>query len=75
MLLGEQEKAAQLFKKAKANLPLVAKELKKKRHPKPKSKMPGDITHGGAGQAYSYWKEYGCYWENSNKAMSLLSNG
>jgi len=75
VLLGEQEKAAQLFKKAKANLPLVAKELKKKLHPKPKSKMPGDITHGGAGEAYSYWKEYGCYWANSNKAMSLLSNG
>jgi len=73
VLLGEPKKAAQLLKTAKIALPLVAKELKKKRHPKPKSMMPGYITQGGADQAYLYWKEYGSYWTSSSQAMELLS--
>ena len=74
VLAGEKKKAAQLIKVAENALPLVAKELKKKHHPKPKSYMPGYITHGGADQAYEYWLRYGKYWEESKDAMSMLDS-
>jgi len=75
-LMSEASKAAKLLKKAKQQLPLVAKELRKKRHSKPKSNaMPGYITYGGADQAYSYWQEYGGYWKSCERAMESLQNG
>ncbi len=73
ILSGETTKAKSLLKEAEMQLPLVAKELRKKRHPRPKSIMPGYISYGGADQAYEYWVEYGKYWINSEKAMALLS--
>lgn len=72
VLSGESKKAEKLFSVAVDALPIVAKELKKKRHTRPKSMMKGHITHGGADQAYEYWKQYGKYWKNSEDAMSLL---
>lgn len=72
ILLGETEKAKVPLGEAKSAFPLVAKELKKKRHPKPKSRVEGAITMGGADQAYEYWKQYGKYWASSEQAMSLL---
>lgn len=72
IMLGEIEKAKTLLDDAKSAFPLVAKELKKKRHPKPKSSFSGGITVGGADQAYGYWKQYGKFWSNSEQALSLL---
>jgi len=72
VLLDEKEKAKKLIAKAKKAFPLVAKELKKKRHPKPKSLLEGAVMEGGADQAYEYWKQYGKYWSNSSEAMSFL---
>lgn len=72
IMLGEIEKAKTLLEDAKSAFPLVAKELKKKRHLKPKYSFAGGITVGGADQAYEYWKQYGKYWSNSEQAMSLL---
>jgi len=72
ILLGEEEKARVALDEAKSAFPLVAKELKKKRHPKPKSKFEGAITVGGADQAYEYWMQYGKHWVKSKQAMSLL---
>ncbi len=72
VLLDEKEKAKSLLVDAKKSFPLVAKELKKKRHPRSKSLLEGSITMGGADQAYEYWKQYGKYWKNSNEAISLL---
>ncbi len=72
ILLGETKKAIAPLNDAKSAFPLVAKELKKKRHPKPKSIIEGVMTLGGADQAYVYWKQYGKYWANSEQAMSLL---
>jgi len=73
VLSGEVEKAKPLLVEAKSQLPLVAKELKKKRHTKPKSSYSYGVTVGGADQAYEYWKEYGKFWSNSLKAMELIS--
>ncbi len=73
VLSGEVKKAKPLLAEAKSSFPLVAKELKKKRHTKPKTTFPGGVTVGGADQAYEYWKEYGKFWSNSLKAMELLS--
>ncbi len=73
ILSGELSKAEKLLLEAKQQLPLVVKELIKKRHPKPKTSMAGYITLGGADQAYSYWQEYGNYWKDSKRAMKLLN--
>jgi tetratricopeptide (TPR) repeat protein len=73
ILSGEVAKAKPLLVEAKLQLPLVAKELKKKRHTKPKSSYSYGVTVGGVDQAYEYWKEYGKFWSNSLKAMELIS--
>lgn len=74
-LMGESKKAVRALKKAEESLPLVAKELRKRRHTKPKSSLHGYITLGGADQAYGYWQQYGEFWKGNTEAMSLLSNG
>lgn len=52
--------------------PLVAKELLKRRHTRPASDFPGYITHGGADQAYEYWKWNGNLWRKNKPAMRAL---
>ncbi|MET0116436.1 MAG: hypothetical protein ABW090_03325 [Sedimenticola sp.] len=72
-LSNEEAKAKAAFSLAEKELPLVAKELRKKRHPKPKSFAEGYISHGGADQAYYYWKEYGDYWKSSKLATKIIN--
>ena len=72
ILSEEVEKARPLLMEAKSQFPLVAKELTKKRHPKPKSNIDGSVMVGGADQAYVYWEEYGEYWSGSKLAMELI---
>ena len=62
VLDGHVEDAKTAFDDCITQLPLVAKELLKKRHPEPKSRYPGHVTMGGEDQAWAYWKEYGTYW-------------
>lgn len=73
VLSGEDEKATPLLAEAISSFPLVLKELKKKRHTRPKSSYPGTITVGGADQAFEYWEQYGKFWSSSKKAMELLA--
>lgn len=72
-LMGESSKAKKLFEEAEKYTPLVAKELRKKRHPKPKDSSPGYITLGGHDEAYAYWQEYGSLWSESKEAQVLLA--
>ncbi len=72
ILSGEVEKAKPLLSKAKSEFPLFAKELKKKRHPKPKSNIPDFVAFGGVDHVYEYWQTYGQYWASSPQAMKLL---
>lgn len=71
--LGAKESAEANLKMAISELPLVAAELLKRRHMKPKEVFPGSITHGGADQAYEYWERFGSYWEQTPEAMKMLS--
>ena len=70
--LGRSEEALKALENCVAELPLVGRELLKKRHPRPKSKIEGYISHGGADQAYYYWKAFGKYWSESESALELL---
>ena len=73
LVLSEQDaKAREALAQCVRSLPLVAEELLRSSHPEPDRKYPGLITMGGADQAWEYWREYGAYWERSEKAISLL---
>ena len=52
--LGHSEEALEALEDCVAKLPLVGRELLKRRHLRPKSRLEGYITHGGADQAYAY---------------------
>ena len=70
--LGRNEDALEALENCVVELPLVGRELLKKRHPRPKSLLEGYISHGGADQAYYYWKSFGKYWSESESALALL---
>lgn len=69
---GRIKEAKLLLKGAKHHLPLVAKELLKKRHTRPK-KTSMYITLGGTDQAYLYWQHYGEFWKQTPQALQLLA--
>lgn len=71
--LDDIENAQKAWLSAQEILPLVAKELAKKRHPKPKN-MDGYATIGGADQAYYYWETSGQYWQNNVIAQQLIED-
>ena len=71
-LLGRDEDALAALENCVAVLPLVGKELLKKRHPRSKYWSEDYITLGGPDQAYDYWQNYGKHWSASESAMSLL---
>ena len=70
--LGKKEEAEKAMKEAIRFLPLVAKELIKTKHKKPKSVIPGCITWGGADEAHEYWKMSGKYWKNTEGAIDFV---
>jgi tetratricopeptide (TPR) repeat protein len=45
--------------------PLVAKELLKKRHPKPKNTIPGYIARDSHEEAYEYWQRHYPFWKGT----------
>lgn len=70
--LGRSEEARTALENCVAELPLVGRELLKKRHRRPKSVLEGYISPGGADQAYYYWQSFGKYWSESESALELL---
>lgn len=70
--LGQRVKAEEALSEAMEFLPLVAQELVKGRHRKPKDLHPGYVTHGGADQAYYYWIEQGPHWKNTPGALEFV---
>jgi tetratricopeptide (TPR) repeat protein len=70
--LGRQAEAEQALTEAVEWLPLVGEELVKKRHRRPSNLNPDYVTHGGADQAYYYWKDQGQHWENTPGAVELV---
>ena len=71
-LLGRDEDARAALDNCVAVLPLVGKELLKKRHPRPRNWSGDYITLGGQDQAYDYWQNYGKHWSASEPAMEML---
>ncbi len=71
-LMAKAEKA---LKQAVTVLPLVAAEIVKARHPRPRNMDEGRYTVGGADQAWYYWKEAGKYWEEVPGAIEFVRDG
>lgn len=72
VLSGQEANAQESLAQCVRHLPLVAEELLRSSHPEPDRKYPDRITMGGADEAWEYWREFGAYWERSEKAMDLL---
>jgi len=62
--LGRRREATVALNKAIKYLPLVGKELLKKKHRLPKTSMLDRVTVGGADEAYYYWEQWGKFWED-----------
>ena len=72
-LMQQDESAAkEAFDVAKDAFPLVARELKKKRHPKPSGFHEEYVMVGGKDQAYVYWREFGQLWAEGTQAHDFL---
>ena len=70
--LGKKEEAKEAMKAAIELLPLVAQELVKKSHRKPKCWVPERVTVGGADEAYDYWERSGKYWKETKGAIEFV---
>ena len=71
--LKSAEEATSALREAIGALPLVAKELTKQRHRRPKSEWPGCVSHEGPDQAYEYWKAQGEHWANTPDAIAFVA--
>lgn len=71
--LGKKTLAEKALIKAIDLLPLVARELVKKRHQAPKNICVAYITVGGADEAYEYWQRLGKYWKETEGALEFLA--
>ena len=64
--MGKLKQASNALNKVLKKSPKVAKELLKKSHKRPQSKMPaGYVSVGGWDEAYSYWLRYGRFWDEN----------
>jgi tetratricopeptide (TPR) repeat protein len=70
---GRAEEAARALTDAIQWRPLVANELLKTTHRRPKSTMPGYITMGGADEAYEYWQQHRRFWEETEGALAWVA--
>jgi tetratricopeptide (TPR) repeat protein len=70
--LGRRKEATAALNKAIKYLPLVGKELLKKRHKLPKTAMLDRVTVGGADEAYYYWEHWGQFWEDDPDVFEWL---
>jgi tetratricopeptide (TPR) repeat protein len=71
--LKRTTKAEKALRDAVAAMPLVAKELVKARHPRPRNLRGGHYTVGGADQAWYYWREAGELWDQVPEAIGFVS--
>ncbi|MFQ5897852.1 MAG: tetratricopeptide repeat protein [Candidatus Methylomirabilia bacterium] len=70
--LGRRERATRRLREAVAWSPLVAKELLKTKHRRPRSRFPGTVTMGGPDEAYDYWEHQGKFWKQMAGALEWL---
>jgi tetratricopeptide (TPR) repeat protein len=72
--IGKLKQAEKALSIALSCYPLIAAELLKKRHQRPKRMDRRCITLGGADQAYVYWQDHGKYWNQTPGAIDFLRN-
>ncbi|EEG76044.1 tetratricopeptide repeat protein [Dethiobacter alkaliphilus] len=70
--LGQKDQAAKALKEAREYLPLVAEEIAKKRHVRPRDWDDRYYSLGSKEQAYIYWDSYGFLWKKSEGALEWL---
>lgn len=70
--LGENVKARNALKEAVSYLPLVADELAKKRHVRPRDWDGHSYSLGGEDQAYAYWEDYGALWKKTEGVLDWM---
>lgn len=70
--LGRLKTATTALNRAIKFLPLIAKELVKKQHRRPRGSNDEYVTMGGADQAYGYWKDHGKHWQDTPGALDWL---
>ncbi len=73
--LNRMAQAEKALLQAVAALPLVAAEIVKARHPRPRNMHEGRYTVGGADQAWYYWRDAGKYWEEVLGAIEFVREG
>lgn len=64
--------AEKALRQAFTVLPLVAEELVKTRHARPRNMREGHYTVGGADQAWYYWQEAGEHWVQVPGAIKFV---
>ncbi len=69
---GNIAEATEQLANAVQQYPLVARELLKKRHVRPRGSEPGFVEVGGADEAYEYWRRMGKYWKDTEGALDML---
>ena len=72
--LGHKAEAEAALCDAIGWLPLIAKELVKERHRRPKDFDPHRILQGSANQAYFYWRDQGRHWKNTPGALAWVQS-
>ena len=70
--LGQEAEAEAALCDAIGWLPLIAKELVKQRHRRPKDFDPHRIILGSTNQAYFYWRDQGRHWEKTPGALAWV---
>jgi len=69
---GRNDDAEMALREAMDFLPLVAKELVKDRHRRPRKYCPGFVAIGSADEAYDYWIEHGKHWRKTSGAIDFV---
>ena len=70
--IDKKDEAGEALRDAVNTLPLIAKEIIKKNHIKPKDLGSDYITLGGKDQAYYYWIIQGKYWRKTPGAIDFV---
>ena len=71
--LGRLKQASKALEMAIKCFPLIAAELLKPKHRKPKDADARYVTMGSPQQAHLYWKEHGRYWAKTAGTIGFLT--
>ena len=70
---AEMEQAGKALKPALAYYPMIAAELVKEKHRRPRGMKEDGVRVGGTDQAYLYWRENGKHWQKTMGSLEWLT--